>query len=329
MAWSPAGTALALAQMETVSADEGATLLGDRLAPSLPRPAFERALATLLRAYETPITNGGVQLTQRLFTDHHVRLVPDALTALLARWGSTPGPVDTGAPEGARRRIDGFVQSRTADAVRAIVAPHAIVADAPLVLVSAVVARFVCAGAVATGGFRVGGVAPVEVRVARCAGDVRRAAGEGFALLRIPAAEGALTLDVVLPEEGRRLDAVEPALSNGALARATASLTPWQGAVEVPTVRGAYDRSLELRNALWNAGFARWFDPERSTLRREGIRSGWLSELHHRAVWSVDVAVRGDVGATPVVRVDRPFVLVLRDGDGAPLLVARVTTVGE
>ncbi len=332
---SPASVAVSLAMASAVERGAAADEVRAELAPELDAARMHRAAGTLLRAWQSePSDGGGLLAVQRVFVDRAVRFEDGPTASLRTLYGAPEGVVDTGAPEGARRRIDGFIAARTRGAVRGVVPELAVVADAPAMVASGALARFACEGDVSTVRFRVGGVAPSDARSARCRGAVSSARADGFTLLRVPARGGAVALDVVLPDEGRRLADVEARLDEASVRAAISALRPGRAAVNLPTVRVANESPEGLRNDLMGRGPGMLFDPERSDLARPGERGGWVSELYHRARFEADVAAEGDAPAPAfglvTYAVDRPFLFVLRDARlDTPLAIGHVVDPGE
>lgn len=323
---SPAAIAVTLAM--TASLDRGAAgaQVRSALAPGLDDARLHDAAGTLLRAWQSPLTEAsGALAAQRIFVSHGVRF-DDAVNARLRTvYGAPVGVVDTGGPEGARRRIDGFIAARTRGAITATVPLHAVVADAPAIAASGALVRFVCEGDVSSVRFRVGGVTASDTRAAQCREGVRTAQGAGFTLLRVPSRDGGLTLDVALPDVNARHADFEATLSRETFDAAVAALAPVNAVVVLPTVRFAQERPEGLRAALVRMGLDALFDPERCDLARPMSHGGWVSELFHRARFELDAASERAPAETGVTYlVDRPFVFVLRDARGVALALGRV-----
>jgi serine protease inhibitor len=319
---SPAAVAVTLAM--TASLDRGAAAEQVRatLAPGLDAARLHDAAGALVRAWQSPLAGtSGALAVQRIFVSQGVRF-DDAVNARLREvYGAPAGVVDTGGPEGARRRIDGFIAARTRGAIAATVPEHAVVADAPAIAASGALLRFVCEGDVSSVRFRVGGLGPTDARSALCRGGVRSARGDGFTLLRVPSRDERYTLDVVLPDEGARLADFERTFARRSYDAAVTALQPDASAVNLPALRVAHGSPEGLRGALVSIGLDALFDPDRCDLARPSLRGGWVSELFHRARFELDAATeRAPDGETAVRSVDRPFVFVLRDASRAVVL---------
>lgn len=324
--FSPAATAVALAM--TASLDRGPSAAEARraLAPDLDEPALDRAAGTALRTWQREVNEAsGLLAVQRVFIDRAVRLEDAASVRLRDVYGAPVGVVDTGGPEGARRRIDGFLRARTRGAVPDAVPDYAIVADAPVTVGSAAFGRFACSGEVTSIDFLVGGVAPTATRAARCSGEVRSARGEGFTLWRVPSSDGAYALDMVLPDPSTGVRALEERLDEAAMRAAIDALRPVGSTLTLPTVRTANESPGGSRDSLYSMGFGGLFDPERSRLARVTPGGRWVSELYHRARFELE-AEASEAGARPEgSTVDSPFVFALRDARlGMPLVVGHV-----
>jgi serpin B len=329
--YSPAAAAVSLSMAASLdrgpAADEARRVLSD----TLDADALHRAAGSVLRRWQTELGEGsGLLAVQRVFIDRAVRLDDAVTDRLRAIYGAPVGVVDTGGPEGARRRIDGFLHARTHGAVPEAVPEHAVVADAPAIVASSALARFVCEGEVTSLRFRVGAVEPADTRAIRCGGAVTRARGEGFTLWRIASRDGAQTLDVVLPDEAVRVRELEARLDATVMHAATEALRPADVTVTIPTVRVTNESPEGLRNALFSMGCGGLFDPERSTLARVGPGGRWVSELFHRARFELDGADATRALTAPAERIDRPFLFVLRDARlGVALAMGHVVDPGQ
>lgn len=329
--FSPSATAVSLSMAAALDRGPAGAQALHAIAETLDADAVHRASGTALRAWQSELGDGsGLLAVQRVFVDRAVRLEDPVSERLRGVYGAPVGVVDTGGPEGARRRIDGFLHARMRGAAPEAIPEHAIVADGPAVVASAALARFVCGGEVTSMSFRVGGVSPVETRAARCARDLRSGRGEAFTLWRVPSADGAYALDVLVPDESERLRAFEARLDAASVRVAVEALRPAREAVTIPTVQVSNESPDGLRNTLMKLGFGDLFDPERSSLARVGPGGRWVSELYHRARFDLDVT---DAPAAPgsVARIiDRPFVFVLRDRRlGTALAMGHVVDPGR
>ncbi len=329
--FSPAAAAVSLAM--TASLDRGAAAAQAlrAVSDSLDEDRLHGAAGTAFRAWQMELGEGsGLLAVQRVFIDRAVRL-DDAVSLRLRRvYGAPVGVIDTGGPEGARRRIDGFLRARTRTAVPEAIPEHAIVADAPAVVASAAAARFVCDGEVTSMAFAAGGASVVETRAVRCARDLRSARGEGFTLWRVPSSDGAYALDVVLPDATVRLRELEARLDLAAVNVAVEALRPARGAVILPTVQVTNESPEGLRNTLAEMGCGDLFDPERSSLARVGAGGRWVSDLYHRARFELDAVAAVAAPSGEARAVDRPFVFVLRDARlGLALAMGHVVDPGR
>lgn len=329
--FSPSATAVALSMAAALDRGPAGARALHAISATLDADALHRAAGTALRAWQSePGEGSGLFAVQRVFIDRAVRLEDAVGERLRTVYGAPVGVVDTGGPEGARRRIDGFLHARMRGTTPEAIPELAIVADGPAVVASAALARFVCGGEVTSMPFAAGGVSPVETRAARCAGDLRSGRGEGFTLWRVPSADGAYALDVLLPDEPERLRAFEARLDAGVVRVAVEALRPARETLAIPTVRVTNESPEGLRNTLMQMGCGDLFDPERSGLARVGPGGRWVSELYHRARFDLDVTDAPAAPGSVARRIDRPFVFVLRDRRlGAALALGHVVDPGR
>jgi len=323
--WSPASVAVSLGLAAAMSHPEAAARVHTFLGLGADRPHNDRCLATLLRQWGRSFEGPGFSALHRPFIARGARLSDEARARLRTAFGSPAALVVADGSEGVRARIHGFFTARTRGAVTHLVALDGIVADVPANLVSAARAAVPVRGGRGAMRFRVGGVVAIDAPAIVAREGASTARGADATLVRVPLTDDTATLDLLVPDEGRRLDEVEtPNLA--ALLDARRAMVPLRGAVAIPAVDTLPAEATRLRDALWEAGLSEPFDPERSPLAMAGRPRAWVSELFllTRASFAPTAPGAGLPGPVALT-VDRPFAWALRDvRHGAVLAFGRV-----
>ena len=160
------------------------------------------------------------------------------------------------------------------------------------------------------------------------------------AYLALPlSANGQVTVTIVLPKAGQTPESILPLLAHGGLAALNdnSDSQPYIVDLSLPRVRTSFTDD-SLGTILQGLGMTRAFNP--SGAQFGGITPGplWISQVVHKATLDLNeqgveaaagTAVLLETGAPPTkhltVRVDRPFIVVLSEGEsGAPLFMAVV-----
>jgi len=324
--WSPAAAAVSLGLVAAMERPDPAARLHAFLGLGGDRADVDRGLATLLRQWGNRFDAPGFAMLQRPFVARGARLDDGARARLRGPYAAPAALVSASANEGIRARIHQFFRARTRGAVEHLVALDGIVPEVPANVVSVARAALVVRGTRGAGRFRVGGVAAIDVETAVVRAGASVARATDASVVRVPLADPEKLLDLLVPDEGKRLDAVEPGALAALLDRNRA-MTPARGAVVLPALDTVPTEATRLRNALWEAGLSEPFDPERSPLAMVGVPRAWVSELFHFARASLtasDPPGGGSLGAAAFA-VDRPFTWALRDArHGALLALGRV-----
>lgn len=323
--WSPASALVSLGLAAAMSRPEAAARVHALLGLGADRARTDRALATLLRQWGSSFEGTGFSALHRPFVARGARLSDEARDRLRTLYGSPAALVVADGSEGVRARIHGFFSARTHGAVAHLVALDGIVADVPANLVAAARAAVAVRGGRGAMRFRVGGLVAIDAPAIVAREGVSTARGVDATLVRVPLTDDTATLDLLVPDEGKRLDEVEtPNLA--ALLDAGRAMTPLRGALAIPAVDTLPAEATRLRDALWEAGLSELFDPERSPLAMAGRPRAWVSELFHLTRASFAPTAPGAGLPGPVaLTVDRPFAWALRDvRHGAVLAFGRV-----
>jgi serine protease inhibitor len=178
-----------------------------------------------------------------------------------------------------------------------------------------------------------------QLQVPMMHGRVNAEVTQTAAYLALPlAANGRVTVTIVLPNAGHSPESILPLLAHGDIDALNDNMRsrPYIVDLALPRFRAEF-RDDDLKTALESLGMTRAFT---SRAQFRGIAPGrlWISQVIHQATLDVNeqgveaaagTAVVMTSGGPPTkrltVRVDRPFVVVLSEGESqAPLFVAIV-----
>jgi serpin B len=232
-----------------------------------------------------------------------------------------------GDPAGATSDIDQWVSTATQGAIPTLFHPGDLDASTRLVLVNAVYFK----GTWATG-FDPAATTPLpftledgtEVPVPTMDGTMKlsRGTGTGFTVVEVPYQGGAIVLDLLLPNG--KLAALEESLTPAGLQAALGSLSKTNAELLLPKL--SYGTRLTLNPVLQGLGMVDAFAPGVANLSgMDSAQDLSVSVVVQQAMIEVDeqgtvaaaatgVGVIASVAEMPtVVRVDHPFLFVLRD----------------
>jgi serpin B len=275
---------------------------------------------------------------------------PEFLDRQKQRFGAGFEEADFQAdPDAVRRRVNGWVEEKTAGRVRDLFLQPDITTNARMVLANAVYFKAKWADAfkpdhTRDADFRLADGGTVSVPLMFRGGKYRYADPAGFQVLELPYRARDLALVVILPREPNGLPAIEHRLT-------AENLTAWLGGlgstddVQVYLPRFKLEYRFELPDNLRALGMTDPFDPARADfsgmapVQPDGRL--FLSAAVHKAFVAVDEAGTEAVAATgvtvsvatardrrePVVfRADRPFLFLIRDvKHGTVLFLGRLT----
>jgi serpin B len=252
--------------------------------------------------------------------------VADEYLATVKSWpgGAARNADFRGNPDGARQEVNADVERSTRGLIQDLIQPGLVDRDTRAIVVNALYLRSSWAKPFEKGGtvpapFRTPG-GPVDVPTMRSTGQLPYVARGGWTLVSLPAGAG-IVADVLLPDGD--LTALDAATLEDLLAAAR----PTEVALELPRVKVRGQASLA--EPLATLGIRRLFsdgaDLSGVTGGREGLK---VDAAVHKAVLTLDEAGLEGAAATAVmmtrlaaittprrpipVRVDRPFVLLIR-----------------
>jgi len=305
--------------------------------------ALDQALAARNGSY--PDANGDPQqMTLRIanapFAQRQMTIDPTYLDALAARYGAGVRLVDyVNDTESARQLINGWVDDQTEHRIPELLVPGVLTPMTRLTLVNAIYLKApwqtpFAEAATADGLFTRREGATVEVPMMSLSDAFAYAEGDGWRAVELPYVGGALAMTVIVPDD---LATFEAHLDGAALDGIVAALTSHEVLLTLP--RFSTESKVALADVLAAMGMPTAFDPGAADF--SGITTEerlFISDVIHQANIDVDekgteaaaataVVMRGTSGPVDPVtmRVDRPFLFVLRDVDtGAVLFLGHI-----
>ncbi|HWO25135.1 MAG TPA: serpin family protein [Kofleriaceae bacterium] len=282
--------------------------------------------------------------------------IPFRLTTASSIWGQTgwefePRFLDTLAvnygaglrvrdfeadPEAARADINGWVEERTNDRIKELLAKGVITRDTRLVLTNAIYFSAAWsdpfeASETADRPFFVGG-AQVMVPSLHQRTEYSYAEGAGYRVAELPYDGGQLSMVIVEPDD---LAAFEAGLTGPRLAALADEVSGYELDLTLPKFK--FDAPLELKPILKSLGMVDAFSEAADFSRIDGTRGLVITDVVHKGFIGIDergteaaaatAVIVGDTSVPPSATfvVDRPFLFFIRDRPtGAILFVGRV-----
>lgn len=284
-------------------------------------------LAVTLRIANAPFAQKGMAIEQAY------------LEALASRYGAGLRLVDYVAnTEAARKLINGWVKEQTEQRIPELLVPGVLTTQTRLTLVNAIYLKAPWltpfpADATKAGTFNRADGSTVQVPLMTTSSDLPFAKGTGWQAAEIPYIGGSLAMTVIVPDD---LAAFEAALTADRLAAITGALAATQVSLTLP--RFSIETKAELAAVLAALGMPSAFDDRADFSGITTAAKLLITNVIHQA--NIDVDEKGTTAAAatavvmgesampaePVtVRVDRPFLFVLRDvPTGTVLFLGRV-----
>lgn len=269
-------------------------------------------------------------------------LLPAFLDTLSEHYGSSLHEVDfVGAPEEARLEINSWTSERTEGRIEDLLPEGAVNPLTRLVLTNAVYFNAAWQhpfdeASTEDAPFTLLDGSEVMAPTMRGTEHYPYAEGDGFQVLELPYDGGELSMVVFLPEAGT-FEAFEAALEVGTVEEALGNLTLRELRLFMP--RFSYRSSFSLAGTLHELGMRDAFTPGAADFSgMTGTRELFIDEVVHEAFVLVDEEGTEAAAATGLVmrvtavapeplevRLDRPFVYLIRDVEtGALLFMGRL-----
>ncbi|HUE96575.1 MAG TPA: serpin family protein [Longimicrobiaceae bacterium] len=176
----------------------------------------------------------------------------------------------------------------------------------------------------------------VPVQMMSADRTIRYAWAPDFQAVDLPYGNGAFTMTVLLPREGKTVEEIVAQLDAGRWSETVDGFVEQRLMLQMPRFRLEYEK--ELNQALMELGIERAFQPGGADFSRMSAQAGtdlYISAVLHKTFVEVDekgteaaAATKttiGVVSAPPQVRIDRPFAFAIRERfSGAILFLGRV-----
>lgn len=245
-----------------------------------------------------------------------------------------------GPREEARQAINDWVDGETKGKIKDLLAPDALSQDTRLVLANAIYFQGdweePFSSNTTDAAFTLPSGEEITVPMMSRRGLIRHAEGDGWQAAKLPYRGDRAQMIVLLPDEGR-FDSLESSLDPALLEAILGALEEKDLKIYLP--RFSFAADLNLEGTLAEMGMSDAFDPGRADLTgmydRAQSNNLYLSRVIHKGFVAVDEEGTEAAAATGIVaeivsmsremRLDRPFIFLIRDGEtGALLFLGRV-----
>jgi len=266
---------------------------------------------------------------------------PAFLDVLAQNYGAGLRLLDfQGAPEASRQTINRWVEEQTAEKIKDLLPQGSIVPRTRLVLTNAIYFNAgwmhpFQAAATQDGPFHLLDGSTVNVPMMQESERLGYARGQGWQAVELPYVGGELSMVILLPDEGQ-FEAVARGLDAAKLADALLAIRPSQVALSMP--RFKFEAGAKLKDALMKLGMVQAFDTRADLTGMTERPELYIDDVYHKAFVAVDEKGTEAAAATAVVigikampaqprevKVDRPFIFLIRDVEtGAILFLGHV-----
>ncbi len=305
------------------------------------------AFEAIQRRLEAVQSKGELQLAvaNSLWPQKDYPFLPEFLALVEARYDAGITPLDfAGDTEGARQTINGWVEEKTREKIRDLIAQGNLDPLTRLVLVNAIyfkgswASRF-DAARTEVADFQVSADSTAKVAMMAQTRKFPYAETDECQVVKLPYAGGDLSMMVVLPREPDGLAALEAQLSPERLAEWTSQLAEREVRVQLPKFKMTWG-AAELNGRLKALGMRDAFDGNRADFSGMDGKTDWLyiGLVLHKAFVDVNeegteaaaataVAMRVKSMSRPPVefRADHPFLFLIQEEEtGTILFLGRV-----
>jgi serpin B len=278
-----------------------------------------------------------IEPTNALFGQDGFAFQPDYLQLLAGDYGAGLQAVNFAAdPEAARAAIDRWVATRTSDRIRQLLGPRTVDEMTRFVLVNAIYFKGSWAKPFKKSATRKAAFHRLDgsaVQVPTMHGSIAGGYSHGDGWQAVDLDYTGATMTVILPDPGKFAD-VEKGLDAAFLAEMRAKWAYTQVHLSLP--RWSSTTDLDLVDSLNALGIHDLFDADLADLRGIADAGLHVGQVIHQATIKVDeggteaaaaTAIVGDTtGGDPdqeaTVKVDRPFIYLIRDSSTGEILFA-------
>ena len=335
--FSPYSISSALAMTYAGARGQTAEEMAKVLHFTLPQQKLHAALGGLTKSLQTAGKNRRYQLNiaNSIWAQRGMQLVPEFLDITKDSYGACVREVDFANSDAARDTINRWVEQQTDDKIKELLKAGDVDSSVRLVLTNAVYFRGNWKQQFDPTHTKPGNFETkpgLEVQVPMMFHEemkVRTSQSPTFSLIEIPYVGGRYQMIFLLPVKRSGLREVEGTLTVEQLSAAIAQLKPSTMSIVVP--RFQFRRSYSLNDELQKLGMLTPFSE--SSANFSGMTSSaniYISKVVHQASIEVDetgaiataatAVVMREVSAKMPVRIDQPFVCLIRDASTDTIL---------
>jgi serpin B len=314
---------------------------------TVPPGQLHAAMGALLRDLNAAHTDYQLSVANALWAQQGYTFLDPFLNLLKTDYGAGLQQVDfKGAPEAARSTINQWVDQKTQDKIKDLLAPGSLRPDTRLVLTNAIYfkgnwqTQFDKAQT-KTEDFYLSQTKSAAAPLMHREGSFGYFDGGTFQVLEIPYKSNALSLIVLLPKERSGLPGLEDSMTASNMQQWLSRVTPVpKVVVTIPRFKSMQE--FELSTALRALGMPQAFGGGADFSGMTGKRDFAISAVIHKAFVDVNeegteaaaatavtmraLAMRAPGPPPPVFRADHPFVFLIRDnGSRSILFMGRMT----
>jgi serpin B len=350
LALSPVSISSALAMTWGGARGETAKQMQATLHWSGPQDEVVKGAGQLARSLESPGRPITIRIANRLFGEKSYTFEKAFLDTTREAFGAPLEPLDfKHAAEGARARVNGWVEEQTQKRIQNLIPPKGVDSETRLVLVNAI--YFLGdwqdpfdKNATAPAPFHVSKSERHDVPTMGKAEHFRFVAKDGLKALELPYKGGNMSMLLVLPDAVDGLGALEASLDAKKLESIVGALQSQLVAVALPKFEVNPKESLALRDALIALGMPLAFDADKADFTAMANPPSpadrlYISRVFHKAFVKADekgteaaaasAVVMSRAGGPPPKPVeftaDHPFLFFIRDHQtGLVLFMGRV-----
>ncbi|MBN1485662.1 MAG: serpin family protein [Chloroflexia bacterium] len=276
-----------------------------------------------------------LHLVNALWGDSEETYLEAFLDSLAQHYGAGLRIVDLQQAEEARRIINQWVSQQTEQRIEELLPPNSIDGETALVLTNAIYFKAswkypFTEDNTQEGAFFLLDGSQVTIPLMEQVAELAYAERPGLQAVELPYAGDELSMVVMLPEQGT-FEAFARGLEAGELTSLLQELQPASVRLTMPRFR--FDSELKLKDALLGLGMVDAFGGEADFSGIDGTKELFIEQIYHQAFVAVDEAGTEAAAATAVVmarksgpaveqeiRVDRPFLFLIRDRESGAIL---------
>jgi serpin B len=345
--FSPESISTALAMAYAGARGNTASEMAKALHFTLPSDQLHPAMGALLRDLNAAHSDYQLNVANALWAQQGYTFLDQFLDLLKGDYGAGLQQVDfKGAPEAARSTINQWVEQKTQDKIKDLLAPGAVTPDTRLVLTNAIYfngnwqTQFDKAQT-RNEEFYLSQTKSAAAPLMHREGSFGYFDGGTFQILEIPYKSNALSLIVLLPKERSGLSGLEDSMTASNMQQWVSQVAPVPKViVTIPKFKSTQE--FELSTALRALGMPQAFGADADFSGMTGKRDFAISAVIHKAFVDVNeegteaaaatavtmraLAMRAPGPPPPVFRADHPFIFFIRDnGSRSILFLGRMT----